>query len=257
MSDPHIVCRIDDGIAVITFDRPEKKNAFTVSMYDALGESLSNADADASVRVIVLTGAGGSFTAGNDIADFLARPPTSADSGSGRFLRAIVGTKKPIIAAVDGVAIGIGCTMLLHVDLVYASTRSKFCMPFVNLGLTPEGASSYLVPRAAGFHRAAELILFGDTFDADTAMRVGIVNRVVEPDALLALVKERAAALAAKPPQALLAAKAMLRASARDAVREALEREGEVFFDRLRSAEAFEAFSAFMEKRKPDFSRTS
>jgi enoyl-CoA hydratase/carnithine racemase len=249
MSDT-LQTRTDAGVLHVTFNRPEKKNAFTHAMYTRAAEALEAAATDAAVRVVLLQGAGGSFTAGNDLGDFLENPPTGEDSAVFRFLRALIALDKPVVAAVEGAAVGIGTTMLLHCDYVVASERTRFALPFVNLGLVPEAASSLLLPRVAGLALASELLLFGEPFDAATALRAGLVNRVLAPEALAAHALERAQALAQKPAQALQISKRLLRAPLREAVGETLRREGAEFVQRLGSDEAREAFLSFMSRKK-------
>jgi enoyl-CoA hydratase/carnithine racemase len=192
------------------------------------------------------------FTGGNDLADFMMDPPTGPESPVFRFLQAAVTFPKPLIAAVEGPAIGIGTTILLHCDLAYASPDAKLKMPFVDLGLVPEAASSLLLPQLAGRVRAAEMLLFGEVIPADRAHEVGLVNDVVAAPVAHALA--RAAVLAAKPPAAVRLTKALLGHATAEAVGDALAREGALFIERLGSPEAAEAFSAFFEKRAPDFS---
>ncbi|WP_257451538.1 enoyl-CoA hydratase [Archangium lipolyticum] len=249
MSDT-LLTNLDAGILTLTFNRPQKKNAFTGEMYDAAARALLDADKNDAVRVVVLTGAGGAFTAGNDLKDFLETPPSGEDSPVFRFLRALAHHTRPVVAGVDGVAVGIGTTLLLHCDYVAASERAVFSMPFVNLGLSPEGASSLLLPRIAGMALASELLMFGEPFDAATALRAGIVNQVVPEAGLAELVQKRAAALAAKPLESLRLTKRLLREPVRATVDEALSREGALFIQRLGSAEAREAFNAFLSKKK-------
>jgi len=238
-----------EGVRTLTFNRPEKKNAFTHAMYEAAIEGLYRASMDPAVRVVVLTGAGGTFTAGNDIGDFLEQPPTGEDSPVFRFLRLLVNYEKPVVAAVDGAAVGIGTTMLLHCDYVVASERTRFVMPFINLGVCPEGASSLLLPRNAGLALASELLMFGDPFDAATAQRAGFVNRVVPDAQLQEVAAERARTLAAKPLEALKVTKRLLREPLRAEVNGVLRREGAEFLKRLSSDEAREAFVAFMSRK--------
>jgi enoyl-CoA hydratase/carnithine racemase len=249
MSDT-LLKTLDAGVLTLTFHRPDKKNAFTHAMYTAAHEALLAADKDEAVRVVVLTGADGAFTAGNDLGDFLQHPPTGEDSPVFRYLRALVDLSKPVVAAVDGAAVGIGTTMLLHCDYVLATERARFSMPFVNLGLCPEGASSLLLPRMAGLALASELLMFGEPFDAATALRAGLVNRVVPAGLLAETTAERARALASKPVQALQVTKRLLREPLRAEVRAALSREGAEFIQRLASPEARDAFTAFLSKRK-------
>jgi enoyl-CoA hydratase/carnithine racemase len=250
---PIAVERTDDGVLHLALDRPEKKNAITRAMYGALADALADAAEDGAVRAAVLSGRGGVFTAGNDLGDFMQGPPTGPDSPVFRFLSAAVGFPKPLVAAVAGPAVGIGTTILLHCDLAYAAPDAVFKMPFVDLGLVPEAASSLLLPRLAGPMRAAELLLFGEAFSAERAYEIGLVNAVVGDPGGHAL--ERAGVLARKPPAAVRQTKALLRRASADAVGETLSHEGRLFVERLASPEAQEAFTAFFEKREPDFSR--
>ncbi|ATB29396.1 enoyl-CoA hydratase [Melittangium boletus] len=249
MSDT-LLTHLEAGVLTLTFNRPQKKNAFTGEMYDAAAQALLDADANDAVRVVVLTGAGGAFTAGNDLKDFLEHPPAGEDSAVFRFLRALAHHTRPVVAGVDGVAVGIGTTLLLHCDYVAASERAIFSLPFINLGLSPEGASSVLLPRVAGTALASELLMFGEPFDAATALRAGIINKVVPDTQLEEWVKGRAAALAAKPRESLRLTKRLLREPLRATVDEALSREGTHFIQRLGSTEAREAFSSFLAKKK-------
>ncbi len=239
----------------IEIARPEKKNALTQEMYGALADALAAADADAAVRVVLIHGASDCFTAGNDLKDFLARPPHSEASPTHRFLRGIATFGKPLLAAVNGAAVGIGTTMLLHCDLVYAAPGARFQMPFVPLGLVPEAGSSFLLPYIAGYQRAAELLLLGQPFDADKAYAAGFVTAVVPEAELLDRARAGALAIAALPPAALRATKALMRGRIAPRVTEAMNEELKIFAERLSSPEAREAMTAFFEKRKPDFSR--
>ncbi|MFM9968315.1 MAG: enoyl-CoA hydratase [Burkholderiales bacterium] len=245
----------DGAIAIFTLNRPEKKNALTAAMYEALAESLNRAAADDAVRVVVLRGEGGSFTAGNDLADFAASRPDANDTPAMRFLREIAHFPKPLVAAVEGVAVGIGTTMLLHCDFVYASPTTHFAMPFVNLAVVPEAASSYLLPRIAGERRAAELLMLGEPFSAEQALAAGIVNAIVEPEQLFDTAMNTARKLAAKPPSALRETKRLLKQPEFERIDAAMRAEARVFAKCLQSEEAKEAFAAFFEKRKADFSR--
>ncbi|MFE8603322.1 enoyl-CoA hydratase [Archangium violaceum] len=249
MSDT-LLTHLEAGILSLTFNRPQKKNAFTSEMYEAAARALVEADSNDAVRVVVLTGSGGAFTAGNDLKDFLEHPPAGEDSPVFRFLRALAHFSRPIVAGVDGVAVGIGTTLLLHCDYVAATERAVFSMPFVNLGLSPEGASSVLLPRVAGLALASELLMFGEPFDAPTALRAGIINQVVPEASLADVVQKRSTALAAKPVESLRLTKRLLREPLRATVDDALSREGTLFVQRLGSAEAREAFNAFLSKKK-------
>jgi enoyl-CoA hydratase/carnithine racemase len=251
----HVLTAISERVLAIRLNRPEKKNALTQAMYEALCAALDAADKDPAIRAITITGSGDSFSSGNDLADFLAQPPADDASPVMRFLATIARAAKPIVAGVNGLAVGIGATMLLHCDLVYAAAESgSFQLPFVNLGLVPEAASTLLLPRLAGYHRAAELMLLGERFDARVAQEIGLVNAIIPATELDAHVRARAAALAAKPPAALRLAKALLKGDGA-AVAARMAEESAHFMRQLRSPEAREAMAAFMEKRKPDFSR--
>jgi enoyl-CoA hydratase/carnithine racemase len=237
----------------LVFQRPEKKNALTVAMYASLASELAAAKESSRVRAVVITGAGAAFTAGNDIQDFIADPPVTDDSAVVRFLLELARFPKPVVAAVPGVAIGVGTTMLLHCDRVIAARSARFQLPFVKLGLCPEGGSSLLLPEIVGWQRASELILWGEPFDAETAHRLGIVNDLVPDEELAARVDAVLERIIELSPEAVAASKALLRAPVHDRVEAAMRREAEVFRERLGSAEAAEAFRAFFEKRKPQF----
>jgi len=251
----HIVTETKDRVFRIEIARADKKNALTLDMYAALADALSAADADPQVRVALVHGARDCFTAGNDLKDFLERPPHSEDSPTWRFLRALPRFGKPIVAAVNGAAVGIGTTMLLHCDLVYAAPGARFQMPFVPLGLVPEAGSSFLLPYIAGYQRAAELLLLGQPFSVDKAYEAGFVTAIVPEAELLERARGGALAVAALPPSAVRATKALMRGRYIKRVTEAMDEEGKVFTERLASPEAREAMTAFFEKRKPDFSR--
>jgi enoyl-CoA hydratase/carnithine racemase len=244
-----------DKILRIEIARPEKKNALTLDMYAALADALAAADSDAKVRVALVHGTRDCFTAGNDLKDFLERPPHTENSPTFRFLQALRSFGKPLVAAVNGAAVGIGTTMLLHCDLVYAAPGARFQMPFVPLGLVPEAGSSFLLPYVAGYQRAAELLLLGQPFTVDKAYEAGFVTAIVPEAELFERARAGALAVAALPPSAVRATKALMRESYRKRVKEAMEEEGKVFTERLASPEAREAMTAFFEKRKPDFSR--
>lgn len=248
--------RIDGAANLLRLNRPDKRNALTSPMYVALTEALAAGDADADVAAHVLAGHPGAFCAGNDIAEFKAY----ADSGALGpavlgFLRALVTTRKPLIAAVDGLAIGVGTTLLLHCDMVYATARSVFRTPFMDLGLLPEAGSSLLMPRRMGHVRAFEMICLGETFTAERALAAGLVNALVPAGELEASALATVKRLAAKPPEALAAARRLMRAASEAEVLARMDEEAQMFTERLRSAEAREAFAAFLEKRPPDFAK--
>lgn len=253
----HVQTDSQDGILTLQFNRPKKKNALTPAMYSALVDGLRRADDDGAVRVVLLTGTEGCFTSGNDIANFLNAPPTGESSPVFQFLMAICLAKKPIVAAVSGTAVGIGTTMLLHCDLVYAGASAVFQMPFVNLGLCPEAGSTLLLPRMMGHQRAAELLLLGEPFGAEAARDVGIVNIICPDGELMETAWARARQLAAQPPAAVCLAKSLLKRRTIADLRETIVEEGGCFRERLRSPEATEAMTAFLERRRPDFSRFS
>jgi enoyl-CoA hydratase/carnithine racemase len=244
---------IDGAIATIAFNRPQKKNAITAAMYQAAADALKEADGHDAVRVIVITGDSNCFTAGNDLEDFLQSPPQGDDSPVTQFMNALRTTTKPVIAAVPGLAIGIGTTLLLHCELVYAADNTKFAMPFSQLGLCPEFASSVLLPRVAGYQRAAEKLLLGEAFDAHEAEKMGIVNRVLPADELMTFVHAQAAKLAALPAESLRVTKQLMKADLQTPVAAAMLTEMQHFMRMLNGPDAKEAFSAFLEKRKPVF----
>ena len=253
MSD--ILTHVDAGVMTLTFNRLEKKNSITSAMYGVMADALAQASADAAVRVVVIQGHESIFSAGNDIGDFLNQAPSTQDSPVFRFLRGIASIEKPLIAAVAGPAVGIGTTLLLHCDLVYAGDNAAFSMPFVNLGLCPEAASSLLVPQMMGYHRAAEALLMGEPFFAEAALEVGLVNRVVPPTEVNGHAQAQAKKMAAKPLSALIETKRLMKGEQTPAVLARMGEEGKRFGRMLREPAAREAFGAFMEKRKPDFSK--
>jgi len=246
-----------DGILTIQMNRPDKKNALTLDMYTIMAGAMRAAEADPSVRVILFTGAGGNFTSGNDLGDFMISPPVGKESPVWHFLSALLEAKKPLVSAVTGVAVGIGTTMLLHCDLAYAGESARFILPFINLGLVPEAGSSLLLPRFLGHVRAAELLMLGDAFDAAKAYELGLVNQVVADAEVEALARSKAAQLAAKPPAALRLTKAMLKEGHAESLAATVRQESARFVERLSSPEAAEALQAFMERRVPDFSKFS
>ena len=249
-----ILINSDSGVCTLTLNRVERKNSINVAMYTALSDALDAAAQNAAVRAVVIQGHESIFSAGNDIGDFLNVPPVGQDSPVFRFLRGISTFTKPIVAAVCGPAVGIGTTMLLHCDLVYAGDNAAFSMPFVNLGLCPEAASSLLVPQLMGYHRAAEALLLGEPFTAETALEVGLVNRIVPPSQANALAQQQARKLATKPLPSLIETKRFMKASNAPLLAARMIEEGASFGRMLNEPAAREAFTAFMEKRKPDFS---
>ena len=253
MSD--ILTHIDAGVMTITFNRLDKKNSITSTMYAAMADAVAQAAADASVRVVLFQGHESIFSAGNDIGDFLNQPPSTQESPVFRFLRGIATFEKPFLAAVAGPAVGIGTTMLFHCDLVYAGDNAAFSMPFVNLGLCPEAASSVLAPRMFGYHRAAEALLMGEPFFAEAAQEVGLVNRVVPPTEVNGYAQAQARKLAGKPLSSLIETKRLMKGGYQQEVLAKMDEEGKSFGRMLREPAAREAFGAFMEKRKPDFSK--
>jgi enoyl-CoA hydratase/carnithine racemase len=246
-----------NGICTIRFNRPEKKNAITSAMYQSMADGLKAAEADPSVRVIVLAGQPNIFTAGNDLEDFMKQPPGSGVSPVFQFMAALKDASKPVVAAVAGAAVGIGTTMLLHCDLVYAADNARFSMPFSQLGLCPEFASSLLLPRLVGYQRAAEKLMLGEAFLAAEAEAMGLVNRVLPADELEAFVQAQAARLATLPASSLRITKQLMKRGTAGEIDQQMAAEGEHFRRMLIAPEAKEAFTAFFEKRKPDFSRFS
>jgi len=250
-----ILIHTEGGVATPPPNRPARKNSITLPMYAALADALAAAEADPAVRVVLFQGHETVFSAGNDIGDFLNQPPSSEDSPTWRFLRALATFSKPLLAAVCGPAVGIGTTMLFHCDLVYAGDNAAFSMPFVNLGVCPEAASSLLAPQMLGYHRAAEALLLGEPFMAEAALEVGLVNRVVPPTEANGVAQAAARKLAAKPLSSLMQTKRLMKPGLQQRVLQPMADEGGVFRRMLGEPAAREAFGAFMEKRKPDFSK--
>lgn len=245
----------EDGVQVIRLTRPAKKNALTGAMYATITDALCAGDADPAVAAHAILGSAGVFSAGNDIPDFIA---SSRDTGrlaatTVRFIRALPQVSKPMIAGVDGLAVGVGTTLLLHCDLVYATPDARFSTPFLDLGLVPEAGSSLLMPRRLGYARAFEMLVLGEAFSAARAEAAGLANAVVAADALEETVLSAGRRLAAKPPQALARARQLLRGGSAAEVLARIDEEVEAFRVCLASSEAQEAFRAFVEKRKPDF----
>ena len=251
-----IVAEYSEGILRVELNRPAKLNAMTSSMYTKLADIFREAAKDEGVRVVLWHGAGEAFSAGNDVEDFLKNPPGPGESPQARLMNALVDFDKPLIAAVRGAAIGGGTTMLLHCDFVYAGESTRFQMPFINLALVPEFGSTCLAPLTFGRVRAAELILLGLPFDARRAAELGFVTQVVPDQNLMAAATETARTLAAKPAGALQASKRLLKRSFREQIKAAMQAENEAFSLQVRSEEAKEALTAFLEKRPPDFTKT-
>lgn len=250
-----ILKHTEGSVLTLTFNRAQKKNSITVDMYQQLADSLNVAATDTAIRVVVFQGHEAIFSAGNDLGDFMNVPPAGDESSVFQFLRAIASFPKPLIAAVCGPAVGIGTTLLLHCDLVIAGDNAAFSMPFVNLGLCPEAASSLLVPQMMGYHRAAEALLLGEPFMAEAALEVGLVNRVVPPSEATRVAMQWAQKLAAKPISSLIETKRLLKKGNAPVVAERMKEEGASFGRMLREPAAKEAFTAFMERRVPDFSK--
>jgi enoyl-CoA hydratase/carnithine racemase len=251
-----IVTEHTGSILRIQFNRPTKRNAMTSAMYVALAGIFNEAANDENTRVVLWHGAGDSFCAGNDIEDFLKNPPGPGESPQAGLMKAFVDFDKPLVVAVQGAAIGGGTTMLLHCDFVYAGESAKFQMPFINLAVVPEFGSSSIVPARIGHLRAAELILLGSPFDARRAAELGLVSQVVPDQELLATATAAAKKLAAKPAGALQASKRLMKQPFREQIKAAMRAENQEFSAQVRSEDAKEAFTAFLEKRKPDFTRT-
>jgi enoyl-CoA hydratase/carnithine racemase len=245
----HVLVSQAGGVCELRLNRPEKRNAITTAMYDALWDAIVRAEADDSARVILLSGAGASFTAGNDLGDFLKEPQSGDERGAPRFVRLLPRIHKILIAAVHGSTVGIGVTLLLHCDLVVAARSARLSMPFVKLGLVPEAASSLLLPRLIGHQRAAELLLLGTPIDAATAFNMGLVNRVVEDEVLLEQARGLARSVAEQPAGALRATKQLLRSETGTTAR--IEEELQAFQERLSSAEFKSAAQAFFSKGRP------
>jgi enoyl-CoA hydratase/carnithine racemase len=251
-----------NGVATIEMARPEKKNALTVAMYQAMTDALIAAKADNAVRAVLITGQPGIFTSGNDIEDFMTRGISAPGQGGDamdtpviRFMRALLDCDKPVVAAVTGAAIGIGTTLLLHCDFVYVSDEARLAMPFVALGLVPEFASSLVVPQLMGHRRAAEKLLLGDPFTPEQAVDCGIANAVLPASEVVNHARRVAERFNQLPPGAVRQAKQLMRAPQMELTLQTIRTEGEIFAARLKSPEAMEAFQAFFQKRKPDFSK--
>ena len=252
-----------NGVATIEIARPEKKNALTQAMYTAMAEAIAAAQSDRAVRALLFTGQPGIFTSGNDLEDFMKRGLSEGGGGGSsdlespvfRFMKALLGCDKPVVVAVTGAAIGIGTTMLLHSDLVYVADDARLSMPFVSLGLVPEFASSLLLPQLMGHRRAAEKLMLGEPLLPEQAVEVGIANAVIAAPEVVNHARRMAERFNHLPPEAVREAKRLMRAPQRELVMQTLQAEGAVFARQLKSPEAMEAFQAFFQKRKPDFSK--
>lgn len=249
----HILQNQEGAVLTLTLNRVDKKNSLTAQMYGELADALAHAQQASDVKVVLIQGHETVFSAGNDIADFLQQPPATQASPVFRFLQGIATFPKPLLASVCGPAVGVGTTMLFHCDLVYAGDNAAFSMPFVNLGLCPEAASSLLAVRLMGYHRAAEALLMGEPFLVDEALEMGLISRVLPPTEANAYAQAQAHKMASKPINSLMETKRLMKAAQTPAVLACMQEEGQSFGRMLKEPAAIEAFSAFMEKRKPVF----
>jgi len=250
-----IQAQVAERVLEITINRPQRKNALTMAMYSAMAELLNSAAGDAEVRAVVISGTQGAFTSGNDLTDFLGGSASGTESPVFQFMAALYDFPKPVVAAINGPAVGIGTTMLLHCDMAFAGSDAMFQMPFVNLGLCPEYASSYFLPRMVGHAKASELLLLGKRFGADEAVAMGICNAAVPADEALDRARAAATEMAGRAPEAVRLTKQLLRRGTRATGMEVIRNEAGHFQERLASEEFREAATAFMEKRPADFSR--
>ncbi len=255
MSQNHILTEQNDRVLTLHINRPDKKNALSQAMYATLAYALDRAATNPEVRVVLIVGHHDCFTSGNDILDFLKAPNTTEASPVARFMRGLAAFPKPVVAAVNGPAIGIGTTLLLHCDLVYAGENTRFHMPFVSIGICAEYGSSWLLPRIMGNVRAAELVLLGEPFTAARALECGLINEVLPAAQVEARARDRALRLAQQPPEALRVNKQLLRRAVLKPIEEAMLAEFEKLGPMLTGPEAREAMTAFIQKRKPDFSK--
>ena len=252
-----VLTEIQGNIIIIRLNRADKKNALTGDMYTGISDALDQLESDANLRAAVITGTKECFTAGNDLVDFLNSSGIGGESPVGRFLRTVPNLTKPLVAAVNGPAVGVGTTMLMHCDLVYAAPGAKFQMPFASLGLCPEAGSSLLFPQLIGYRKAAELLMLCQLFTPEDAMAMGIVNEVIAEDEYQDYAIAKAQQLAKLPPRSIRVTKQLLRKGNEEQLKAIMKLEEEYFTDMLQGPEAKEAFSAFLEKRKPDFSQFS
>ena len=256
VGNPHVIVEVKDRVALVRIDRIDKKNALTDAIYRALADAIKAADTNEDVRALVLTGTGDSFSAGNDMVDFLNQKGAFETTGAHAFMKALYDFRKPALAAVNGLAIGIGTTLLLHCDFAYAAESASFRMPFVAIGIAPEYCSTYLLPAMLGHRRAAELLYTSDKFDARKALACGLVNGVVPDAQVLEHTLAHARRLAEQPPAALRTCKRLLREALHEPAMKAFDREVVELNSMIRgNPEAMEAMTAFMQKRKPDFSK--
>jgi enoyl-CoA hydratase/carnithine racemase len=253
-----ILCSKADGILTIQFNRPQRKNAITSTMYQTMADALKEGEGDGAVRAILIIGQPEIFTAGNDLDDFLKNAaPAVGERSVFQFMQQLSGASKPVVVAVSGAAVGIGTTLLMHCDLVYCADNAKFSMPFVQLGLCPEFASSLLFAQLAGYPRAAEKLMLGEAFLAQEALQMGLVAKVLPLDELIPFARAQAAKLVALPAASIRATKQLMKVGRTPAINSAMVEENKLFSTMLQQPEAKEAFTAFFEKRKPDFSRFS
>ncbi|NKF23337.1 enoyl-CoA hydratase [Solimonas marina] len=257
MSTEHIVTELRDRILTIRLNRADKKNAISSAMYAAMADALVAANDNADVRVVMFVGTDGCFCSGNDLGDFLNSPGNASGNVIARFMQAVTDLSKPAVAAVQGPAVGIGTTLLLHCDLVYAGEKTRFQLPFVNIGICPEFGSSMMMPAIMGHPRAAELLLLGEMFSAAKAREYGLINDVKADDEVIAYARAQALKLAAQPPNAMRTTKALLKRWTREQLKDVIGVEINHFGPMLTQPEAREALTAFMQKRKPDFSSFS
>jgi enoyl-CoA hydratase/carnithine racemase len=250
-----ILTNIENGILTIEFNRPDKKNAITAAMYQTMSDALNTAENNPQVRAILFIGKQDIYTAGNDLEDFMKNPPSDKDHPVFKFMHSISHATKPVVAAVSGAAVGIGTTMLLHCELVYAADNAKFSLPFAQLGLCPELASSLLLPQIAGYQRAAEKLMLGEPFSAEEAHHMGLINKLLPVDQVIDYARAQAAKLAALPAASLRITKQLMRAHQIAAIETKMEKEIEHFAAMLVAPEAKEAFAAFFQKRRPDFTQ--
>jgi enoyl-CoA hydratase/carnithine racemase len=248
MSTEPLVTQLEEQVLTITFQRPKRKNALTLKMYELATAALEDARDNEGVRVVVFRGAGGTFTSGNDLNDFVQNPPTDESSPVFGFLRALRSFPKPIVGVVQGYAVGIGTTMLLHCDLILADTTARFQLPFIKLALVPEAASSLLLPRLVGYHRAAELLMLGEPFGAQEAHQWGLVSEVHSPETLDEAAAAKASALASQPPEAMRLTKQLLKAPLQEQVNEVMTTEAHLFAQRLQTQELADAIARFFNK---------